>query len=173
MSGAARSRVVRVHGSASFAAMFLLASFWTSTVVSELFFGWDVVGAVKTGILVAIPFLVLALVTAGASGRQLVPKAARGLPQRKLQRLKIVAANGLCCLVPCAVALWWMATRGEPSVLFHVVQAVELTAGAVNLTLIGLNIRDGRRMRRGPTASSPSLRCGPRAGRHPSPSQGA
>ena len=36
---------------------------------------------------------------------------------------------------------------GLPSIGFYAVQALEMVAGAVNITLLGLNMRDGLRMK--------------------------
>lgn len=159
MNAEARVRVARIHAAASFLAILLLVSFWTGTVVSELFFDWLAVGRVKTAIVGAIPVLIVALATAGATGRRLVPVPRRGLPKQKLQRLRVIAANGMVCLVPCALVLWRLSGREGPSSWFYGIQALELTAGAVNLTLIGLNVRDGRRLkrpRRAPDEATPS-----------------
>jgi hypothetical protein len=38
------------------------------------------------------------------------------------------------------------AAAGSFDITFYIVQAVELIAGATNLTLMGLNVRDGLRM---------------------------
>ena len=62
--------------------------------------------------------------------------------------MKFIAANGLLILVPSAVSLAILANLGDMDGLFVPLQAVELIAGGVNLVLIGLNIRDGLRMRR-------------------------
>jgi len=49
-------------------------------------------------------------------------------------------------LMPCAFFLASLATKGQFTDTFYAVQAVELVAGLVNLTLMGLNIRDGFRL---------------------------
>jgi hypothetical protein len=49
-------------------------------------------------------------------------------------------------LVPCAIILDRWAAAGAFDASFYAVQAIELVAGAVNLTLMGLNVRDGLRM---------------------------
>ena len=54
--------------------------------------------------------------------------------------------NGLLVLVPAAIYLSAKANEGSFDTSFYVVQVVELVAGATNLTLMGLNIRDGRAM---------------------------
>jgi hypothetical protein len=54
------------------------------------------------------------------------------------------AAIGLLVLVPCALALRVFAADGRFDTVFAVVQAVEFLGGAVNITLLSLNVRDGR-----------------------------
>ena len=57
-----------------------------------------------------------------------------------------VAANGILVLVPSALWLHHLASRGEWGSSFYAAQAVELAAGLTNLVLMGLNIRDGLRL---------------------------
>lgn len=60
--------------------------------------------------------------------------------------MPFIAANGLLILVPSALFLASKASAGTTDASFYAVQAVELTAGAVNLVLLGLNLRDGLKM---------------------------
>ena len=60
--------------------------------------------------------------------------------------MPFIATNGLLVLVPCAIVLNRWAAAGSFDTTFYVVQAIELMAGATNLTLMGLNARDGMRM---------------------------
>jgi len=60
--------------------------------------------------------------------------------------MPVIAANGLIVLVPAAWFLAGKSAAGEFDSTFYIVQAVELLAGAANLTMMGLNIRDGLRM---------------------------
>ena len=64
----------------------------------------------------------------------------------KKKRMPIIAMNGLLILVPAAWFLAGKADAGDFDNAFYAVQAVELVAGAVNLTMMGLNIRDGFKM---------------------------
>ncbi|CRI66833.1 conserved exported hypothetical protein [Thiocapsa sp. KS1] len=66
--------------------------------------------------------------------------------ERKRRRMAFIAANGLLVLVPSALFLSFKAQAGEFDGAFFGVQALELIAGAVNLVLLGLNLRDGRRL---------------------------
>ena len=60
--------------------------------------------------------------------------------------MPFIAANGLLILLPAAIFLDHWATAGTFDTKFYIVQGVELAAGAINLTLMGLNMRDGLRM---------------------------
>jgi hypothetical protein len=64
--------------------------------------------------------------------------------------MRIIAANGLLVLVPSAVLLSSLADAGRFDTLFTIVQAIELTAGAVNIALLSLNMHDGLSLRRKP-----------------------
>ena len=75
----------------------------------------------------------------------LLSRSRRGrLVDAKKKRMPFIAANGL--LVPCAIFLNRWAAGGAFDTTFYVVQAIELIAGAINLTLMSLNARDGLRM---------------------------
>ena len=60
--------------------------------------------------------------------------------------MKIVAANGLLVLLPSAYVLASWASAGRFDSAFYAVQGLELVAGAVNITLLVLNMRDGLRL---------------------------
>ena len=60
--------------------------------------------------------------------------------------MKGVAANGLLVLLPSAWMLASWANAGRFDGAFYTLQAVELVAGAVNVTLLTLNMRDGLRL---------------------------
>jgi len=60
--------------------------------------------------------------------------------------MPFIAANGLLVLVPCAIFLNRLASAGTFDATFYFVQALELLAGATNLTLMGMNLRDGLRL---------------------------
>jgi hypothetical protein len=60
--------------------------------------------------------------------------------------MPIIAANGLLFLVPCAIFLSRRASAGSFDATFYAVQLLELAAGATNVTLLALNVRDGLRL---------------------------
>jgi hypothetical protein len=64
----------------------------------------------------------------------------------KARRMKGVAANGLLVLLPSAFVLASWANAGRFDGAFYALQGLELVAGAVNITLLALNMRDGLRL---------------------------
>ena len=132
-----------IHPIAGLIAFLTIATFWLSTAISELFGSAATVTAVKTAIPWGFFLLVPALAATGGSGFFLSKGQRQGVVGRKLKRMPIIAANGLLVLVPAALFLAAKAKAGEFDATFYTVQALELLAGAVNLTLLGLSMRDG------------------------------
>jgi hypothetical protein len=62
-------------------------------------------------------------------------------------RLRAFGRNGILVLIPSALFLASKARAGEFDTSFYAVQALELVAGATNITLLGLNMRDGLKMK--------------------------
>lgn len=137
-----------VHIIAGFAAFLLVARFLGGTLLAELFgTETEIVGA-KLWIAWRLPLLIVAMALAGASGVALAGRVPKGLAAAKLRRMRIIGANGLLVLVPSALFLAWQAAALRLDGLFYAVQGVEIVAGSLNLVLLGLNIRDGLRMKR-------------------------
>jgi hypothetical protein len=83
---------------------------------------------------------------AGMSGFRL-GKTWRGpVVAQKRKRMPMIAANGIVVLIPAALYLASKAQAGQFDTSFYIVQVIELIAGAVNITLLGLNMRDGLRL---------------------------
>ena len=135
-----------IHPIAGGIALLMILTFWLSTALSELFANVAVVTAVKTlvpwGFLILIP----ALAAVGGSGFLLSKKRRGPLVATKQKRMPFIAANGILILIPSALYLSFKAQTGAFDTGFYAVQALELCAGAVNITLLGLNMRDGLRM---------------------------
>lgn len=136
-----------VHGAASTVALLTIALFWIATVASELAGDPAQVTRVKHGIAWGLLVLVPAMAVTGGSGRALAGPSPRGLPGKKFRRMTVVAALSLLVLVPAALLLVRWAGAGQLGLAFYTVQVVELIAGAVNFTPLGLNFRDGLRLR--------------------------
>lgn len=110
----------------------------------------DLAQARGTALWVVGLVLVPAMVATGVSGARLGRGWRGPWVATKLRRMKIVAALGLFVLVPLAVALWWLAARGWVDGRFHLLSRVESLAALTNVLLLGLNLRDGLRLRTAP-----------------------
>ncbi len=136
-----------VHPLAGLLAILTIATFWLSTALAEMFASQAVITTVKTAIPWGFLLLIPALGAAGGSGFALAKGRRAGLVGAKLKRMPIIAANGILVLIPSALYLASKARAGEFDTAFYAVQALELAAGAANITLLGLNMRDGLRMK--------------------------
>jgi hypothetical protein len=137
-----------IHPVAGALATLTIATFWLSTASSELFASHATVTTVKTAIPWGFLVLIPALLAAGGSGFALAggrPRA--GLAGAKIRRMPLIAANGILILIPSALFLASKARAAEFDTAFYAVQALELVAGAANLVLLGLNLRDGLKMK--------------------------
>jgi len=133
----------RLHAAAGVLAFLLIAGFWLSTAISELFGSPAAIASVKQAIVWAMFVLVPALAVTGASGFRLGRGMRLPTVATKKKRMPFIALNGLLVLLPSAIFLNFKAAAGDFDMGFMIVQAIELAAGLVNLSLIGLNIRDG------------------------------
>jgi hypothetical protein len=137
----------RIHLIAGLLATLTIATFFLSTLGVELFGVHESVAMVKA--LIVMPglfILVPAIAATGGSGVFLSRSRQGRLIAAKKKRMPFIAANGVLILVPCAIALNRWAAAGTFDTTFYLVQGLELMAGATNLGLMGLNIRDGFRM---------------------------
>jgi hypothetical protein len=137
-----------IHPIAAVVAILTISTFWLSTAFSELFGSIDMIVAVKRAIPWGFLLLVPALAATGGTGLALSNGRNSGLVGTKKKRMPFIAANGLLVLIPAAFFLASKATAGEFDTAFYIVQATELIAGAANLTLLGLNMRDGFQLTR-------------------------
>ncbi|WP_289035986.1 hypothetical protein [uncultured Roseibium sp.] len=133
----------KVHALSGGIGFLMILLFWTSTVTSELFADHDTVAAVKSLILHGMFILIPAMAIAGGSGMAMGRKRKDALTRAKQKRMPIIAVNGLIILVPAAWFLAGKSAAGQFDSTFYAVQVAELVAGAANLTMMGLNIRDG------------------------------
>lgn len=133
----------KVHRVAALLALLFITTFWTSTIIAELFLSLAVVAQVKQGIAYALLGFVPVMIATGASGFAMGGKSAYPLIVAKRRRMPFIGAIGLLILVPAAIFLSVRAQAGLFDNVFYGIQALELVAGAINLVLIGLNFRDG------------------------------
>jgi hypothetical protein len=135
------------HVIAGLVAFVTIACFLGSTLWVELSGEAAGIAAAKSWIVSRLPLLIISLAIAGGTGFALSGGHPKGLAAKKLQRMKIIASNGIFILVPAALFLNLKAQQAEFDALFYVVQLVEIAVGALNLTLLGLSMRDGLAMK--------------------------
>lgn len=138
----------RLHRLGAITAFACILTFFISTLISELFLSSESIAQVKS--LIAMPglfVLIPAIVITGATGFSMAKGASRGLVGKKKSRMPFIGANGLLILIPAAIVLDQWASTGNFDTRFYVVQGLELIAGATNISLMFMNIRDGRKLK--------------------------
>lgn len=137
----------RIHPIAGVIGFLTILTFWSSTVISELSGNIDLIVAVKQAIPWGFILVIPMIMVTGASGFRLGGASKAPLIAAKKARMPLIAANGLLVLVPSAFFLARLAAAGDFGTTFYIVQAIELCAGALNLTLMGRSIHDGFKMK--------------------------
>lgn len=150
--------IPKIHAAAGVVGFLTILTFWTATAASELFGSHETVAAVKQAILWGMLILVPSMAAAGGTGFKLLGSRTDALALAKKRRMMIIGPNGIVVLMPCAFYLASLAAKGDFSATFYTVQVIELVAGLVNLTLMGLNIRDGLRLSGRFRAAPPTVR---------------
>lgn len=138
----------KIHAAAGAGACLFIASFWISTVLSELFSSHETIVVVKQTIVYALFGLMACMAVAGATGIKMGGKSKHTAIAAKRRRMPFIAANGMLILLPCAFFLNSRAAAGQFDSVFYIVQIVELNAGMANLTLLGLSMKDGFSIRK-------------------------
>jgi len=137
----------RIHLIAGILSPLLIATFFTATIMVELFGPHAAVAQLKALIVTPGLWVLLPCLAATGGSGMFIGKTRKGrLVEGKKKRTPFIAANGLLVLVPCAIFLNHWASAGIFDTRFYVVQALELLAGATNVTLLALNVRDGLRL---------------------------
>lgn len=138
-----KSRVHAIFGSIALLCIF---SFWTSTLISELFLSQSAIVKVKDAILQAMWILIPAMAATGGSGFVLAKNRSGQLVESKKKRMPFIAVTALLVLLPSAFYLHSKAQAGAFDTCFYAIQAVELIAGATNLWLLFKNMVDGLKL---------------------------
>lgn len=142
-----RHTLRKIHLFSARTAFLLIALFWTSSVISELLLSKQAIITVKSTIVYAMILVVISMAMAGITGAKMSGKSQHKRITAKRKRMPFIAANGLFILIPCAIFLYTKAIAGEFDVLFYLIQGLELLAGAINLILMTLSMRDGQAIR--------------------------
>jgi hypothetical protein len=149
----------RAHLTVGLLATLCIATFFLSTILTELFGSHANVAQLRSIIVTPGLWIMVPLMAAAGGSGMFLGRTRKGrLLEAKKRRMPFIAANGLLVLVPCAIVLDRWAAAGSFDTAFYMVQAIELIAGATNLVLMGMNARDGLRMagrlRSGPAAAT-------------------
>jgi len=146
LPGGTNAMLKRIHPIAGSIGFLVILTFWTSTIMSELSGSIQWITFVKQTIPWGFLILVPALAITGASGFRLAGDSPDPMIAKKKYRMPFIAGNGILILIPAAGYLAILASRGQFDGLFYSIQSIELIAGAINLVLMSLNIRDGLRL---------------------------
>ena len=137
----------KAHLTAAVIATLCIATFFTSSILVELLGTHESIATVKRLIVMPGLFILIpAIAMTGGTGFVLSNNRKGRLVENKKKRMPFIAANGILILLPAAIFLNQWASSGLFDTRFYIVQGLELLAGALNLTLMGMNIRDGLRM---------------------------
>ena len=136
-----------IHRFAASVSILCIALFFSATIFVELLGTAESIAIVKSlivwpGLFILVPAIALT----GGSGFALAQSRNGKLVEQKKKRMPFVGVNGIFVLVPCAIFLDRWASSGSFDTYFYIVQCVELLAGAINLVLMGMNMKDGLRM---------------------------
>lgn len=138
--------VFKAHKIFAIIAFVTIATFWVSTLIIELFFDYHTVAFLKS--LIVFPglfILIISIAITAITGNIITKKSKKEeLIAVKKKRMPIIAINGILILIPCAIYLNILASSATFDSVFYSVQAIELLAGATNIILMFLNIRDSK-----------------------------
>ena len=142
-----RRSIVRVHATAGIMALCLIATFFVSSLISELSgnFGWIVL--VKRTVFYCMWAMLVLVPSAALTGMKLAGKSQNPIVAGKRRRMRWIAPNGLL-LLTLASYLYYKANLGEIDHRFMIAQLLEFAVGFTNISLLGLMIRDGFRLKR-------------------------
>jgi hypothetical protein len=127
-------------------ALLTMLIFWARTVAVELAGDREDIVAVKHAIMWGLLVLVPALAATGGTGFLRAGRSRNARIMAKKRRMQIVAPIGVLVLVPCVLYLGTTSSAAGLGTYFYPVQGIELVAGAVNISLMSLNARDGLRV---------------------------
>ncbi|MGG4146683.1 hypothetical protein ABEW34_26590 [Paenibacillus algorifonticola] len=134
----------KLHAFASIISFLCIASFFSSTIIVDLFCSHETIAKLKSlivlpGLLVLIP----AMAITGATGFK-ISKGRKGMIiEKKKKRMPYIALIGILIMIPSAILLNMWASTGQFGTKFLLVQLIELIGGGVNLFLMSINMKDG------------------------------
>ena len=140
-----RKTILTAHIIATSIAVLTIGCFFSFSIIAEIVGNEEFIKHVKTGILYCLPVLVFVMPMLAITGKKLAGKSKSPIITTKLKRMKFVTFNGII-LISLAVYLYFRAINNNIDGTFLCVQIIEILFGAINLTLLGLNIKAGMKL---------------------------
>lgn len=140
-----RIKIVRIHIFATIIAMLTISSFFSFSLIAELMGDHLFIQRVKTVILYALPILIISMPMLAVSGKKLAGNSKNPLITKKMKRMKFIAFNGFI-LISLAIYLYYHTNYKVIDNTFLYFQIAELLFGAINLSLMGMNVKDGLKL---------------------------
>tara|TARA_R110002020_G_scaffold150915_2_gene327799 strand:+ start:716 stop:1186 length:471 start_codon:yes stop_codon:yes gene_type:complete len=137
-----RKSILTAHIIGTIMAVLTIGCFFGFSLIAEIRGNPEFIKQVKTGVLYCLPILLFAMPMLGITGKKLAGSSKSPIVVTKMKRMKFVAFNGII-LISLAVYLYFRANENNIDSTFLGVQIIELLFGAINLTMLGLNIKDG------------------------------
>lgn len=140
--------IYKIHKLFAFISFFIILIFFTSTLFVEVFFDYKTITQLKALIVCPGLFILLPSIAITAISGNIIAKRSKNseLIKIKKKRMPFIAIIGVFVLIPCAIYLNYLATENLFDTTFFIVQSLELLAGAINLSLMFLNIKDSKRL---------------------------
>ncbi len=140
-----QGNLIRLHIMATAIAVVTIASFFSFSLVAEILGDEVLIKQVKTAIVFCLPIMIVTMPILGLSGKKLAGSSNGPLIVTKMNRMKLIAANGII-LILLAIYLYYHAVFKTINNTFLYVQIIELCMGAFNLILIAANIKSGMKL---------------------------
>lgn len=137
-----RNQLLLLHIIATALAVITIGSFFTLSLRAEIIADEALIKATKTGILYALPILLIVMPTLAITGKKLAGKSKSPIVLMKSKRMNLIMVNGIL-LVSLVIFLYYRSNFESIDTVFFYAQIAELFFGLSNLTLIGLNIKSG------------------------------
>ena len=137
-----RKTVVKAHIIGSIIAAITITMFFTFSLIAEIKGDETFIKQVKEGILFSLPLLLVAMPMLNITGNKLAGESQNPIVLAKRRRMKFVLANGIT-LISLACFLYYRSHYQAIDGIFLTAQIAEFTLGLTNLTLIGINIKNG------------------------------
>ncbi|WP_292008588.1 hypothetical protein [Chryseobacterium sp.] len=137
-----RKGIIRIHIIASIISFSTILIFFSMSLFAEINGNEGLIKNVKRNILVGLPLMIITMPALAITGKKLAGKSQNILILIKQKRMKFILANGIL-LILLAGFLYYYSHYIALNTTFLIFQLLEFFCGLANLTMIGMNIKDG------------------------------